>query len=119
MPVEVMPPIGSNLLMHLFENPEDAETIPMLYRKIPKKLRDKLTACPVRGSSVGWGLHYVEGMNWLAFLAYGSFGFGFALLAALVWMPLKSDVQRGFAIAGYMIAFLLFCGGVARTDVHV
>lgn len=119
MPAEVMPPIGSNLLMHLLENPEDAEVLPVLYRKIPKKIRDKLTACPVKGSSVGWGLQFVEGMNWFAFLVYGCFGFVLSLLAALVWVALKSDVQGGFAIAGYMIAFLLFCAGISRADVDI
>ena len=64
MPADVMPPIGSNHLMHLFEHPEHAEVIPVLYRKIPKTLRARLVACPRKGSSVGWGLQFVEGMNW-------------------------------------------------------
>ena len=118
MPADLLPPIGSNLLMHLFENPEDAEVLPVLYRKIPKKVRAKLTPCPVKGSSVGWGLQFVEGMNWVPLFSYGCAGFVLALIAALVWVALKADVQGAFAIAGYMIAFLLFCAGVSRADVH-
>ncbi len=118
MPAEVMPPIGSNLLMHLFEHPEDAEVTPVLYRKIPKKLRDRLEACPVKGSSVGWGLRFVEGMNLLAFFIYGCWGFTVALLVALGWLAVKGDVQGAFAIAGFIIAFLMFCGGIARMAPH-
>jgi hypothetical protein len=117
MPAEVMPPIGSNLLMHLFEHPEDAEPVPVLYRKIPKKLRDRLQVCPVKGSSVGWGLQFVEGMNWFLVFVYGCAGFGLALLVALIWVALNADVQGAFAIAGYIIAFLLFCGGFARAEI--
>ena len=119
MPAGVMPPIGSNLLMHLFEHPEDAEVIPVLCRKIPKKLRARLEACPRQGSSVGWGLQFVEGMNWFAVFVYGCAGFALSLLAALVWATLKDDAQGAFAIAGFMISFLLFCGGVARSEINV
>ena len=118
-PAGVMPPIGSNLLMHLFEHPEDAEVIPVLYRKIPKKLHVRLEACPREGSSIGWGLHFVEGMNWFAVFVYGCAGFILSLIAALSWAITKDDVQGAFAIAGFMIAFLLFCGGIARSEIHV
>jgi hypothetical protein len=118
MPAELIPPIGPNLLMHLFENPEDAEVVPVLYRKIPKEIWDWLRACPVKGSSVGWGLQFVEGTDWTVFLAYGCAGFAVALVVALVWLALRADVQGAFAIAGYMIAFLMFCAGVLRAEMH-
>lgn len=119
MPAEIMPPIGSNHLMHLFEHPEDADVLPVLYRKVPKKLIAKLEACPRKGSSAGWGLQYVEGMNWFVVFVYGCAGFGMALLAAVVWAATRADVQGAFAIAGFMIAFLLFCGGIARAEIHI
>ncbi|KAK3694527.1 hypothetical protein B0T22DRAFT_373344 [Podospora appendiculata] len=117
LPAEIMPPIGSNHLMHLFEHPEDAEATPVLYRKIPKKLRAKLEACPTKGSSVGWGLHFVEGMNWVVLFIYGCAGFGLSLLAAVVWATVRADVQGAFAIAGFMIAFMMFCAGIARSEI--
>ena len=119
MPADMIPPIGSNHLMHLFEQPEDAEVVPALYRKIPKKLRARLKACPRKGSSVGWGLQFVEGMNWVVVFIYGCAGFGLSPLAAVVWAVAKADVQGAFAIASFMIAFLLFCGGIARAEIHV
>ncbi|KAI9148833.1 hypothetical protein HJFPF1_10875 [Paramyrothecium foliicola] len=45
------PPIGPNMLMHYFEHPEHADIVPVLFRRVPKRLRNKLTACPVKGSS--------------------------------------------------------------------
>ncbi|KAK0637021.1 hypothetical protein B0T17DRAFT_504403 [Bombardia bombarda] len=117
MPADVIPPIGSNHLMHLLEHPEDAEVVPVLLKKIPKKLHAKLDACPIKGSSVGWGLQFVEGMNWLVVFVYGCTGFALSLVCAVVWATVRGDVQGGFAIAAFMIAFLLFCGGVLRSEI--
>ncbi len=119
MPADVVPPIGSNHLTHLLEHPEDAEVVPVLYRRIPKKLRARLEACPQKGSSVGWGLQFVEGMNWFVVFVYGCAGFGLALLSAVLWAVIRADVQGAFAIAGFIITFLLFCGGIARAEIHV
>lgn len=115
----MIPPVGPNLLMHLFEHPEDAEVLPVLFRKIPKKLRDKLQACPRKGSAVGWGVQFVEGLNWFAVFVCGCVGFMAALLLAMVWSGVKHDVQGGFAIAGFLLAFLGFCLGIAKTEIQI
>lgn len=116
-PAETSPPIGTDLLMHLFEHPECAEVLPVLFRKIPKKLHDKLEACPVKGSAIGWGVQFVEGMDWFVVFLCGCAGFFSALVMAVVWSTVRGDVQGGFAIAGFMLAFLGFCFGVARTEI--
>ncbi|KAK5654570.1 hypothetical protein OQA88_7199 [Cercophora sp. LCS_1] len=56
MPSETLPPIGPNTLIHFFEHPSHAGVVPILYRRIPKKLKEKLVACPRIGSLVGWGI---------------------------------------------------------------
>ncbi|KAI7776303.1 hypothetical protein LA080_005490 [Diaporthe eres] len=117
-PAETNPPIGPNLLTHLLEHPADAEVLPVLYRKIPKKLRAKLQACPKKGSAVGWGIEFVEGLNWFTVFLCGCVGFMSALVSAIIWSVVRSDVQGGFAIAGFMLAFLGFCLGIARTEVQ-
>lgn len=119
LPAETNPPIGPNLLTHLLEHPEDAEVLPVLYRKIPKKLRAKLQACPKKGSAVGWGIEFVEGLNWFTVFLCGCVGFVVALLSAIIWSVVQSDVQGGFAIAGFMLAFLGFCLGIARTEIQM
>lgn len=91
----------------------------MLYQRVPKKLRDKLQACPRKGSAVGWGFQFVEGLNWFAIFLCGCVGFLAALLLAMVWSIVKSDVQGGFAIVGFVLAFLGFCVGIARTEMEI
>ncbi len=119
MPADTIPPVGPNHLMHLFEHPEDAESVPVLYRKIPKKLRQRLEACSIKGSSIGWGLHFVEGINWMVEFMYGSVGFMLSLITAIIWATINGDVQGGFAIAGFMIAFLSFGGGAATYEFQI
>lgn len=119
LPAETNPPIGSNLLTHLLEHPEDAEDLPVLYHKFPKKLRAKLKVCPKKGSAVGWGIEFVEGLNWFTVFLCGCLGFMAALVSAIVWSVVRSDVQGGFAIAAFMLAFLCFCLGIARTEIQM
>lgn len=102
--------------MHLFEHPEEAEVLPVLFRKVPKKMRGKLEPCPVKGSAVGWGVQFVEGMDWFVIFFFGCVGFASALVFAVVWSVVRGDIQGGFAIAGFMLAFLGFCFGVTQND---
>lgn len=115
-PAKTNPPIGPNLLAHLFEHPEDAEVLPVLFRKIPKRLRDKLEPCPVKGSAEGWGVQFAEGIDWFVVLLCGCMGFTLTLIFAVVWSIVRGDVQGGFAIAGFMLAFLGFCFGVTQNE---
>ncbi|KAJ9150874.1 hypothetical protein NKR23_g3369 [Pleurostoma richardsiae] len=118
-PAETIPPIGPNLLMHLFEHPTHADVLPVLYRRFPKKLRSRLEACPRKGSSVGWGIQFVEGADWFMIFAYGCLGFCICLCTAVTWSVRKGDVQGGFAIAGYLLAFCMFCIGMARSKIEM
>ncbi|KAI0198271.1 hypothetical protein F4808DRAFT_263070 [Astrocystis sublimbata] len=112
MPPEVVPPIGPNLLMHLFENPDHADVTLFLFRRFPKKLRTQLEACPVKGSSIGWGVEFVEGIDWYAVFVTGCIGFLFCLIFGVAWSVAKGDVQGGFGIASFLLAFVVSCGGI-------
>jgi len=117
MPCETLPPVGPNIMMHFFEHPAHAEVVPVLYRRVPKKLRARLVACPRAGSAVGWGMQMTEGLDPVLVFLCGCAAFGVALTAAVVWIVMRGDdVQGGFAIAGFVVAFVLFCvhaGGTA------
>lgn len=119
IPAKTNPPIGPNLLTHLFEHPVDAEVLPVLYRKVPKKLHVQLQACPQKGSAVGWGIQFVEGLDLFIIFIVGCIGFAAALVAALVWTVVRQDLQGGFAIAGFILAFLGFTLGIARAEVTI
>lgn len=119
LPAELNPPIGTNLLMHLYQNPEHADVEPVMYNKIPKKLRDKLQVCPVKGSAVGWGVHFTEGVDWLVLFSCGCVGFLFALVFSVAWSIARGDIQSGFAMGSFIVAFVIFCLGVAQTEVQL
>ncbi|KAG8157376.1 hypothetical protein KVR01_012760 [Diaporthe batatas] len=119
LPAELNPPIGTNLLMHLYQNPTHADVEPFMYRKIPKKLGDRLAACPDKGSAVGWGVRFTEGVDWSVLFCYGCVGFLFALVFAMAWSIARGDIQSGFAVGSFMVAFVIFCLGIAQTEVQL
>ncbi|CEI66252.1 unnamed protein product [Fusarium venenatum] len=112
---DTSPPIGPNLLSHLFENPDHAEVLPVLFNRIPKKLGKKLCACPRKGSSVGWGIRFVEGLDPFAVFICGCVGFVVSLAVSLIYTLVMDDIQGGFAIGAHMLAFFLFCGGCLQS----
>ncbi|KAK4224003.1 hypothetical protein QBC38DRAFT_446875 [Podospora fimiseda] len=113
VPVDYLPPIGSNHLTHLFHHPDHAEPLPLLHRKIPKlKKPSNLTACPIKDTETGWGLHFIEGTNWNTVFILGCVGFLLSLLVAIIWAVCKNgDVQGKFAMAGFTVAFRGFVVG--------
>lgn len=119
IPAKTNPPVGPNLLTHLFEHPADAEVLPVLYRKIPKKLHPRLQACPQKGSAVGSGIQFVEGLDLLVVFMMGCVGFAAALVVTLAWSIVRQDLQSGFAMAGFVLAFVGFVLGIARAEVVV
>ncbi|KAH9902316.1 hypothetical protein F4778DRAFT_737140 [Xylariomycetidae sp. FL2044] len=118
MPADLMPPVGPNLLAHFFDHPKHASALPDLYQRIPKKLREKLTPCQVTGMSTGWGIQFVEGIDPFAFFLCGCACFLLCLLIAVVWTSAKQDVQGGFGIGGFVLAFMVFCGGVVHSSIE-
>lgn len=111
-PPELMPPIGSNILVHFFENPQHSSVLPDLYRRIPKKLRKKLIPCQWKGSAIGWGIQFVEGLNTFLFFICGCGGFLLCFLVALAWTIAKDDIQGGFGLGAFLLTFMAFCGGI-------
>ena len=108
MPAEYTPPIGQNMLMHLYEHPEHAGGLPDCFGKVPKKLRHKLMACPNRGSSKGWGLCFSEGLSWLKLLLCCFFGIALSAAFGIVWSVVRSDVEGGFGVSCFMLASFAF-----------
>ncbi|KAI8714039.1 hypothetical protein NCS52_01123200 [Fusarium sp. LHS14.1] len=113
--VDIDPPIGPNLLSHLFENPDHAEVLPVLFNRIPKKMRKRLSACPRKGSSTGWGISFIETLDTFVVFLFGCIGFTISLVAAVVYTVIMGDIQGGFAIGAFLLAFVLFCGGCLHS----
>ena len=54
-------------------------------------------------------------MEWFLFSVLGCAGFLICLLVSISWSVAKEDVQGGFAIGGFLLAFLMFCGSMAHV----
>ncbi|KAK1673385.1 hypothetical protein BDP55DRAFT_670079 [Colletotrichum godetiae] len=113
--LDTEPIIGFNLMMHLFENPDRADIFPVLFKRIPRKMRKQLQPCPIRGGSTGWGIQFVESLNELYVFLFGCVGFLVCLGISVTWTVIHDDIQGGFAIGGFVLAFILFCGGVLHS----
>lgn len=99
-PGQLIPPVGSMYLMHLFKHPEDYDAERITYSRMPKR-RGRLEA------GVGWGINLVEG-----FLAprVWALVISFFMLASItfvaVWITKKhDDVQGAFAVTAWMCTF--------------
>jgi hypothetical protein len=106
-PPDLVPPIGENHMMHLFQHPEHADEETVCLDRFPKKLKEKLECKPGTPTSIGWGLEFVEDWDWklIWWIAFAVLGLG-SLLVGVLWAVFKHSVQDAFAIAAYMVAFV-------------
>ncbi|KAH7336692.1 hypothetical protein BKA65DRAFT_403098 [Rhexocercosporidium sp. MPI-PUGE-AT-0058] len=102
-PPDVMPPIGYKHMMHLFHNPECAGSDSICVSRFPKKLKEQLKCCPIKGVNPGWGLQFVEGwdMRKIWILVFGVSGLG-SLVVAIMLSVLEKSMQDAFALSAYM-----------------
>ena len=102
VPVDLIPPVGENRLMHLLDNPDCAEDVLACLDRFPKKLREKL-ACGDKAIASGWGLDLEEGVckkktaivYMVCVLVSSTWG--------ILWTVLGHDIQGAFSISAYMI----------------
>ncbi|PSN71568.1 hypothetical protein BS50DRAFT_570896 [Corynespora cassiicola Philippines] len=115
MPADTIPPIGSNLLLHFFENPDHAPPNLTLLPRIPKRKPQKLEPCPIRGSSVGWGLQIVTGIDQLKLFLFGLVASILSMVFGVTWTLVRGDIQGGFGVAGFMLTFFFFAIGSLKA----
>lgn len=116
-PPEIIPPVGENLLMHLYEHPEDADDDAFCLDRIPKKLRERLVR-PQRGSGRGWGVHLKEGLNMKKMCIFGLLGLFCSALFGVIWSVKRDDVQGGFGVAAFVMAALTFTTGIVQATLE-
>lgn len=109
-PVDLIPPVGSRYLLHLFKHPEDYDGELIAYLRSPKR-RSRLDF------GVGWGINLVEGFHadrvWT--LIIGIFVFG-SVIFAVVWACKRdNDVQGAFGVAGWMVTLAALALGWAQA----
>ncbi|ORY06759.1 hypothetical protein BCR34DRAFT_543101 [Clohesyomyces aquaticus] len=118
MPADTIPPVGSNLLMHYFENPEEASNIPGILNYIPKRKREKLELNPVAGSATGWGLDIILGADSKKLFLGGLAGCLISIAFGVAWSIARKDVQGAFGVASFTLAmFVLTLGALDAMSV--
>jgi hypothetical protein len=111
MPAETVPPIGPNLLMQFFIHPDECASHPFLFPSIPKRKNDRLEPCPIKGSSVGWGIDVITGVDELKLFGLGLLGTLASIVFGIAWSTARKDIQGAFAVAGF--TFTLFAFAIA------
>ena len=115
-PCDLIPPVGEHLMTHLFHHPEDAnDQRAITFLRTPKKRKQKLMVCPQQGTSIGWGIHLVEGWVlkrvWLLALCFFIVG---SMVFAVCWSVLEKDLQGAFGVSAYVVAFV----GLVLGTIH-
>ncbi|KAF1846203.1 uncharacterized protein K460DRAFT_355913 [Cucurbitaria berberidis CBS 394.84] len=106
-PIDLLPPVGSTYLLHLFKHPNDYDGELVTYLRSPKR-RERL------GFGMGWGINLVEGFLaqrvWMVVM--GICGLG-SVAFAVMWTVKKNDVQGAFGVAQWVLGFaVLLVGGI-------
>ena len=101
--------------MHLYHHPQDAREEIFCLTPFPKKIEEKLQVPNDADAKSGWGLHYVEGMNWPKTHGAGLMACLSSLIFEIVWTKLKDDVQGGFQVSAFMLAILTSAAGLPLT----
>ncbi|KAL8988419.1 MAG: hypothetical protein Q9177_002509 [Variospora cf. flavescens] len=116
---DLIPPIGENLMTHLFHHPHEANEKAITFQRSPKKRNQRLAVCPQMGTNLGWGIHLVEGWAiakiWLlACIILVLSGFTFAI----AWSVLKHDLQGAFGVAAFFTSLAGLAIGTVQAYIN-
>ncbi|KAK3697006.1 hypothetical protein LTR37_017713 [Vermiconidia calcicola] len=101
---DLLPPVGPNYLVHLFQHPDEYDGETIAYHSIPKKLSR------LQGG-IGWGIQLTEGFVpariWI-FMIIGFLLFG--CIFAVTWTAREDDLQGAVGVASFvtMLASMAF-----------
>lgn len=115
VPIDLIPPVGKNTLLHFFNTPHKAEDSAQCFDRLPKKT----TGVIARSGEIGWGLHLVDGLNHqrIALLATTVFGAG-GTVFGISWSVIRGSIQDAFSIGAFMLALAsltIICAGVVDS----
>ncbi|KAI4185198.1 MAG: hypothetical protein LQ346_005961 [Caloplaca aetnensis] len=116
---DLLPPIGENLMTHLFHHPHEANEKAITFIRSPKKRKQRLVVCPQMGTSLGWGIHLVEGWAWTKiWLLSLTLMLLSSLVFAISWSVLKHDLQGAFGVAAYFVALVALGIGTVQAYIN-
>ncbi len=101
--------------MHMYHHADDAGDGTFCLTRFPKKTREQLQVPKCGEAQAGWGIHYVEGLNWQKVYAARMVVCLLSLVFGLAWSILRNDVQGGFGVSAYMLGFLACTVGLLQA----
>jgi hypothetical protein len=117
LPADLIPPVGKNFLMHIYQHPEDADRDTICLARFPKRENERLHIKSGNVTELGWGIHFEEGLHWKKIWTGGAAVTIASLIFGICWSAMKHDIQGGFGVSGYTMAILTFGIG-AMQAVH-
>jgi hypothetical protein len=115
LPADLIPPVGKNFLMHIYQHPEDADRDAICLARFPKRKNERLHIRSGNVTELGWGLHFEEGLHWKKIWAVGVAVTIASVIFGICWSILKHDIQGGFGVSGYTMAILAFGIGTMQA----
>lgn len=106
VPVDLIPPVGENRLIHLFNNPDCAEDVLACLDRFPKKLKEKL-ACGDKVVVPSWGIDLEEGVCSKKTAIVYMVCVLVSSIWGILWTVLGHDIQGAFTISAYMIGIMV------------
>jgi hypothetical protein len=116
VPPKLSPPVGPQLMMSLFNDPDSIQSgAALIMQQLPKRLNGKLYS-PCFEQEEAWGIYYEEGWNWAKIWLFLAIGFFLpSLVFGVLWGILKRDVQGAFGIASWWMTGATIILGVIGT----
>ena len=106
VPVDLIPPVGENRLMHLFNNPDCAEDVLACVDRFPKKRKKKL-ACDDKAIVPGWGLDLEEGVCKKKTAIVYMVCMLVSSIWGIMWTILGHDIGGAFTVSAYIIGIMV------------
>ncbi|TGO09880.1 hypothetical protein BTUL_0151g00220 [Botrytis tulipae] len=109
-PPKMVPPIGPEHMLHLFQDcPSISDVNSNFYlQRIPRRKIEPIALNANRLSeNLGWGLHFVEGLNTsLAITVMLILSSVLGIAFAICWTILEKDIQGAFGVAAYITSVM-------------
>jgi hypothetical protein len=108
-PVKGLPPLPGNIFLHAFFDQRE-HTFQFCLDRLPKKLKSRLLHESRDEPCIGWGIHLLEGINWLTLSCLIVSMLVGTSVFAILWAILRhGDVQGAFSIGSYLMAIETAC----------
>ena len=111
-PMDLLPPISENEMIHYFHCPDHALDIPLFLERMPLKLNGRLDLSS--GANTGWGIIFNDSISWKKVWMMAFIGMLSSALAGLSWWFIKDDAQGGSVIAGVTAPIVLVTIGAIQ-----